>query len=140
MCIRDRAPNSDADSPTPLHGDSGDDATSAVDGGTDGGGSGGRNTTPSRPGSSNEENDDGLGSSDDETISSGSTATIGDHDDDDDRRGDLEDEDDHGSVSGESRGFESDSSPNLKAVAGRKVIKPDASAINQLLAFDEVGK
>ena len=89
-----------------------------------------------------EENDDGLGSSDDETISSGSTATIGEHEDID-RDADDEDleEEDHGSVSsGESRGFESDSSPNLKAVVGRKVIKPDASAINQLLAFDEVGK
>ncbi len=89
--------------------------------------------------------DDGIGSSDDETIGSSSASTgsaaenpteeVRDPDD----GGHANDGDDEGDDADSTASpFESDASPNMSGAAGgRKVIRPDKSALDQLLAFDE---
>ena len=97
------------------------------------------------------QDDDGLGSSDDETLGSTTSSHSGSS-----AGGDAasssssgavcsaegNEDDDGSSGSGGSTAFESDSSPNSgrrnRGHLRRKVIRPDRSAIEQLLAFDEV--
>ena len=85
--------------------------------------------------------DDGIGTSDDETNSNSSTAAKSNVDDDvtesnvddDVTESNVDDDDENGR-----NVAECDDDETEDKLKSRRVIKPDMSALNRLLAFDEV--
>ena len=84
--------------------------------------------------------DDGIGSSDDETNSNSSTTTKTDVDGDNDndaRATPVNDDVDVDNIGNDDVANDADGRKDSKSKP-RRVIKPDTSALNRLLAFDEV--